>query len=121
TTLGRAVLAAADNPRLARTVGINPKLVSTAVWAIAGLLSTVSMVLISGQSGRVLALADLGPNTMVRALAAAVLAGMTSFRRALVAGVAIGVVQALVRFNFPQQTGLIDLLLFGAVLAAVAL
>jgi ABC-type branched-subunit amino acid transport system ATPase component/ABC-type branched-subunit amino acid transport system permease subunit len=121
TTLGRAVVAAADNPRLARTVGINPKLVSTAVWAIAGLLSTVSMVLISGQSGRVLALTDLGPNTMVRALAAAVLAGMTSFRRALGAGVAIGVAQALVRFNYPQQTGLIDLLLFGAVLAAVAL
>ncbi|HEV7761584.1 MAG TPA: ATP-binding cassette domain-containing protein [Acidimicrobiales bacterium] len=121
TVLGRAVVAAADNPRLARTVGINPKLVSTAVWAIAGLLSTVSMVLISGQSGRVLALTDLGPNTMVRALAAAVLAGMTSFRRALAAGVAIGVAQALVRFNYPQQTGLIDLLLFGAVLAAVAL
>jgi ABC-type branched-subunit amino acid transport system ATPase component/ABC-type branched-subunit amino acid transport system permease subunit len=121
TTLGRAVVAAADNPRLARTVGINPKHASTAVWAIAGLLSTVSMVLISGQSGRVAQLTDLGPNTMVRALAAAVLAGMVSFRRALAAGVAIGLAQALVRFNFPDQTGLIDLLLFVAVLAAVAL
>jgi len=121
TTLGHAVIAAADNPRLARTVGINPKIVSTAVWSIAGLLSTVSMVLISGQSGRVAGITDLGPNTMVRALAAAVLAGMVSFRGALAAGVAIGVGQALVRFNLPEQTGLVDMLLFVAVLAAVAL
>ena len=120
TTLGRAVAAAADNPRLARTVGINPKVVSTAVWAIAGFLSTISMVLISGQSGRVAGLADLGPNTMVRALAAAVLTGMASFRGALWAGVGIGLVQALVRFNLPEQTGMVDMLLFVAVLVAVA-
>lgn len=120
TTLGQAVAAAAANPRLARTVGINPKVVSTAVWSIAGLLSTVSMVLISGQSGRVSGLVDLGPNTMVRALAAAVLTGMVSFRGALGAGVGIGLAQALVRFNLPEQTGLVDMLLFVAVLVAVA-
>jgi len=119
TTAGRAVTAAADNPRLARTLGVNPKLASTLVWTIAGLLSTVSMILVSGQSGRVAGLENLGPNTMVRALAAAVLAGMVSFRWSLVSGVAIGVLQALVRFNAPGQSGLIDLVLFGAVLVAV--
>ena len=121
TVAGKAITAAADNPRLARTIGVNPKMTSTLVWTIAGLLSTVSMVLVSGQSGRVLGIENLGPNTMVRALAAAVLAGMVSFRWSLLTGVGIGVVQALVRFNAPGQSGLIDVLLFVAVLVAVGL
>jgi ABC-type branched-subunit amino acid transport system ATPase component/ABC-type branched-subunit amino acid transport system permease subunit len=121
TTLGRAVTASADNAPLARTVGINPKLASTAVWTVAGLLSTVSIILIAGQSGRATGLVDLGPQTMVQALAAAVIAGMASFRWSLVAGLVLGVAQALIRFNFADQIGLYDLLLFLAVLAAVAL
>lgn len=119
TTFGKAVGASADNPRLARTLGINPKIVSTLVWSIGGFLSTVAMILVSAQSGRATGIAALGPNTMVRALAAAVIAGMVSFRLALLAGVAIGVVQSLVRFNFLDQTGLIDFLLFVAVVVAV--
>jgi ABC-type branched-subunit amino acid transport system ATPase component/ABC-type branched-subunit amino acid transport system permease subunit len=119
TTQGRAVTASADNPNLARTVGISPKMVSTLVWTLAGLLSTLAMILIAGQSGRVSATADLGPNTMVRAMAAAVIAGLTSFRWSMVAGIAIGVLQAAVRFNFVEQTGLVDFLLLCAVVTAV--
>ena len=63
----------------------------------------------------------LGPNTLVRALAAAVIAGMVSFPRAMVAGIAIGVVQALINFNYLDKPGLIDGLLLVAVLIAVAL
>ncbi|MDO9174986.1 MAG: ABC transporter, partial [Actinomycetota bacterium] len=118
TRLGGAVIASADNSRLARTQGINPKLVSTLVWAIAGVLSTISMVLIASQAGRASGIATLGPNTMVRALAAMVIAGMTSFRGSLLAGVAIGIAQALIRFNV-EATGLIDLALFLSVLVAV--
>ncbi|GCD94827.1 branched-chain amino acid ABC transporter permease/ATP-binding protein [Embleya hyalina] len=119
TTRGRAVTACAENPDLARTVGISPKIVSTVVWTIAGLLSTLAMILIAGQSGRVSATADLGPNTMVRAMAAAVIAGLTSFRWSMLAGVLIGVLQAAVRFNFVEQTGLVDFLLLCAVVTAV--
>ena len=57
----------------------------------------------------------------MRALAAAVIAGMVSFPRAMLAGVAIGVVQALVNFNYLDKPGLIDGLLLVAVLIAVAL
>jgi branched-subunit amino acid ABC-type transport system permease component len=46
TTFGKAVEASADNRPLARLAGVNPKLVSTFVWTVAGLLSTVSMVLL---------------------------------------------------------------------------
>ncbi|MFJ8739443.1 ATP-binding cassette domain-containing protein [Embleya sp. NPDC127516] len=119
TTQGRAVTAAAENPNLARTVGISPKVVSTVVWTLAGLLSTLAMILIAGQSGRVSATADLGPNTMVRAMAAAVIAGLTSFRWSMLAGVLIGVLQAAIRFNFVEQTGLVDFLLLCAVVVAV--
>ncbi len=119
TRIGGAVTASADNPRLARTQGINPKLVSTLVWTIAGVLSAVSMILIAGQAGRASNLTTLGPNSLVRALAAMIIAGMVSFRWALVAGVAIGVGQSLVRFNF-DSPGLVELLLLLAVLVAVA-
>ena len=71
------------------------------------------MILIAGQANVVRHdLAALGPSTLVRALAAAVIAGMVSFPIALVAGVVIGVTEAVVRFNFLDEPGLIDFLLF---------
>ena len=122
TLVGRTVKASAENPDLARVQGINPKLVSTAVWSIAGFLATLTMVLVAADNGGAARdLLTLGPNTLVRALAAAVIAGMVSFPRAMLAGVAIGVVQALVNFNYLDKPGLIDGLLFVAVLIAVAL
>ncbi|MCB1015203.1 MAG: ABC transporter permease, partial [Acidimicrobiales bacterium] len=119
TTLGKTVKASADNPDLARLAGISPKLVSTAVWAIAGALATLSLSLLAGDTGSVGNLATLGPSTLVRALAAAVIAGMASFRRAFLAGIAIGVVEAVVRFNYLDAPGLMDFLVLIAVLVAV--
>lgn len=119
THVGKAVHAAADNPELARLSGINPRRVSTLVWAIAGLLSTVSIVLMAGQAGSAGTVVTIGPDTLVRALAAAVIGGLTSFRRALVAAVVIGVAQSVIGFRFIDRPGLIDLLLLVAVLVAV--
>jgi ABC-type branched-subunit amino acid transport system ATPase component/ABC-type branched-subunit amino acid transport system permease subunit len=121
TAFGKAVQASASNADLARTNGISPKLVSTAVWTIAGFLATVSAILLSGQQGSIAGFESLGPNTLARALAAAVLAGMVSFRRALAAGVAIGLIQSLIQFNFLDSVGLFDFLLFVGVAAAVYL
>jgi ABC-type branched-subunit amino acid transport system ATPase component/ABC-type branched-subunit amino acid transport system permease subunit len=119
TLLGRTVKASAENPDLARVQGINPKVVSTAVWSIAGFLATLTMMLIAGghTAGD---LPTLGPLTLERALVAAVIAGMVSFPRAMLAGVAIGVVQSLIAFNYLDKPGLIELLLLIAVLVAVA-
>ncbi len=121
TTFGRAVAASAGNPELARLSGVNPKVVSTFVWTAAGLLSSLAIILLSGQSGAVTGLENLGPLTLARALAAATVAGMTSFPRAAIAGLAIGVVESVVRFNYLSEAGLIDFLLFCAVLIAVHL
>ena len=120
TTLGRTVKAAAENPDVVRVQGINPKVVSTAVWAIAGFLATLTMILIAGESGSASQLPVLGANTLARALVAAVIAGMVSFPRAMLAGVVIGAVESLVLFNFLDKPGLVDLFLLLAVLMAVA-
>ena len=119
TALGKAVKASAENPDLARLDGISPKLVSTAVWAIAGGVATIALVLLGGQAGSAQNIDNLGPSTLVRALAAAVIAGMVSFPRAFLAGIAIGIVQALVTFNFITAPGLTDFLLLIAVMIAV--
>ncbi len=121
TAFGKAVAASADNPDLARLSGVDPRTVSTFVWVVAGLLSTLSIVLLSGQGGSVTGLESLGPLTLGRALVAAVIAGMWSFPRAVVAGVGIGVAEALLRFNSLSEPGLTDFVLLVAVLVAVYL
>lgn len=118
TDIGTAVRAAAANPDRARLSAINPKILSTLVWTIGGMLSAVSLVLLAGTSGSVVGLSTIGPNTLSRVLAAALIARMVSFPRALGAGVAIGLAEALIRYNAPTQTGVVDMLLFVVVLVA---
>jgi ABC-type branched-subunit amino acid transport system ATPase component/ABC-type branched-subunit amino acid transport system permease subunit len=119
TMIGKTVKACASNPSLARLSAISPKLVSTMVWALAAVLSTLSVVLIAGESSTAAGLATLGPQTLSEALAAAVIAGMRSFRVAVIAAVAIGVIQSVLTFNFLAVPGITDLLLFVAVFVAV--
>jgi ABC-type branched-subunit amino acid transport system ATPase component/ABC-type branched-subunit amino acid transport system permease subunit len=118
TTFGKAVAASADNPDLGRLSGVNPKVISTFVWTMGGVLSTLSMILLSG-GGSVAGVLSLGPLTLARALTAAVIAGMRSFPRAVMAGVLVGIVEAALRFNFLAEPGLIDFVLVLAVLVAV--
>jgi ABC-type branched-subunit amino acid transport system ATPase component/ABC-type branched-subunit amino acid transport system permease subunit len=119
TTFGKTVKASAENRDLSRLNGISPRRVSTFVWAVAGALATLSIALIAGQTGSATDLVNLGPSTLVSALAAAVIGGMVSFRRAFIAGIVIGVVEAVVAFNWIDQAGLIDFLIFVAILIAV--
>lgn len=121
TMLGRAVRAASANPDLARIRGINPKTISTLVWAVSGLIGTISMILVGSLNGSASALTELGPSTLLRALVAAVIARFQSFRTALLVGIALGFGQSLIRFNFFAQPGLVEILLLGVVLLAVAL
>ena len=118
---GRRVAGAADNPELSRLAGFNPRTVSTSVWVIAGLLSSISMVLLSGRVGAVSGVVDLGPSTLNKALVAAALASLVSFPRAMAAGVAVGVGEALLRFNFFEHSGLVEFVMFLGVLVAVIL
>jgi ABC-type branched-subunit amino acid transport system ATPase component/ABC-type branched-subunit amino acid transport system permease subunit len=119
TMIGKTVKACATNPSLARLSSISPKLVSTMVWALAAVLSTLSVILIAGESSTAAGLATLGPQTLSEALAAAVIAGMRSFRVAVVAAVVIGLLQSVLTYNFLAVPGITDLLLFIAVFIAV--
>ena len=82
-------------------------MVSTFVWALAAALSTLSVVLIAGQSGAAGDLTTSGPRPC-RGSGGAVIGGMTSFSRTIVAAVAIGVLQSIVNFNYIDEPGLIN-------------
>ena len=120
SVFGRAVAASADNPELSRLSQINPKTISTFVWVVGGALSTGSMLLLSF-GGNATNIDDLGPVVLSKALVVAVLAGLRSFPRAIVAGIAVGELEAILRFNFLTESGLTDFVLLLAVLAAVYL
>ena len=104
TTLGKTVAACATNPWLARLSAVSPNFVSTLVWTLAGGLATLSLVLIGGATSTAAALGNLGPQTLSEALAAAVIASFRSIRIAVVAAVAIGVMQSVLTFNLHHGT-----------------
>jgi ABC-type branched-subunit amino acid transport system ATPase component/ABC-type branched-subunit amino acid transport system permease subunit len=119
TAFGDAVRAAATNSDLARMTGINPKLVSTGVWAIAGFLATMAVFLTATDQAST-DLVSIGPETLLRGMAAALIGGMTSFPLAMLGGVLIGVLDRVLFFNYTSETGLVQFVLFLGVLLLVA-
>ena len=120
TPHGLAIRAASDNPDRAELCGISTKRVSTVVWIMAGVLSTLTAVLINPIRGTIVGIPSqaLGPSLLLRALAAGLVGGLTSVPWALVGGVAIGVVEAVLFANV-RNPGVVDGVLFVAVLALV--
>ncbi|WP_420639526.1 ABC transporter permease subunit [Candidatus Poriferisocius sp.] len=111
--LGKASRAAAENGDAARLAGIPVERVSMAVWTIAGLLAGISAILIGPT--RPLGLSEaLGPNLMLRALAAAMLGGLSGSYSVFAAGLAIGLLENLIIWNFPIG-GALDLALLIAI------
>jgi ABC-type branched-subunit amino acid transport system ATPase component/ABC-type branched-subunit amino acid transport system permease subunit len=118
TSLGRTIRAAAANPEAARLAGISVRRTSRLVWVIAGVLSTLTAILQAPQTSTI-DVSNLGPNLLVRGLAAALLAGMVDFRTAFVAGIGLGVVEQLALFHI--SAGASNLVVLGAVLLGIAL
>jgi ABC-type branched-subunit amino acid transport system permease subunit len=119
TSFGLAVRASAENADAAKLAGIPTRRVAMGVWAIAGALAAVSSICLAPDKG--LALTDtLGPELLVRALAAAVLARMVHLGRAFLAGILIGVLEQLVFWN-SSNNGVTELALFLVILVAFAL
>ncbi len=117
TKYGLAIRASAANPDAARLSGISPKKMSTIVWTLAGVLATLSMILtIPLTSSTATETITLGPGVLLRAIVAALVGGMRSMPRALAAGVAIGITEAVLYYNYPSEVGLLDGVLFVAVL-----
>jgi ABC-type branched-subunit amino acid transport system ATPase component/ABC-type branched-subunit amino acid transport system permease subunit len=116
---GLALRAAAANTERARMVGISAGRMSTVAWATAGAVAAYTTVLIIPTRGFITA-ETLGPVLLLRALAPAVIARMTSLPIALGAGVVIGVVDQVVTFNYPTS-GVSEVVLLGTIVAALLL
>jgi ABC-type branched-subunit amino acid transport system ATPase component/ABC-type branched-subunit amino acid transport system permease subunit len=71
---------------------------------LAGGLAALTVTLRAPSDGLNLSIASSGPQVMLPALAAAVVAGLSSLPRAFAAGVALGVLDQLVRWNSDKQS-----------------
>ena len=114
---GLAIRAAAANPDAARLSAVFTSRMSTLSWAIAGAVAAVTAVLVLPTRGFI-STEFLGPGLLLRALAAAVLARMTSLPIALAAGVGVGVIEQLLLWNDPRG-GLVEMILFLLVLGTL--
>jgi ABC-type branched-subunit amino acid transport system ATPase component/ABC-type branched-subunit amino acid transport system permease subunit len=121
TWSGLAIRASSDNADMSELSGISTRRVSTIVWMLAGSLAALTSVLLNPVQGTVVNApsAALGPGLLMPALAAALVGGLTSLPLTLLGGVVIGILQALVVVNFPTAPGVVNLLLFAAVLVLV--
>ena len=114
TRFGLAVRSAADNPSGASLSGVRVKAVSTQVWVLAGTLAAVSALIaapVLNQRTSDIQVA-LGPDLLLRGLAAALVGGMVSFPLAMLGGVLIGVVEVVVLSNSPTSPGVDTLVIF---------
>jgi branched-chain amino acid transport system permease protein len=93
TRIGLAMRATAENHELARSVGIKASRVFGLSWAIAGIVATLGGVLLATLSGVSSALSLVA----LVAFPAILLGGLESFAGAIVGGLMIGLVQALVQ------------------------
>jgi ABC-type branched-subunit amino acid transport system ATPase component/ABC-type branched-subunit amino acid transport system permease subunit len=115
---GLAIRCAAANPEAARMAGIPAARMSAMTWGLAGGLSALTAILTAPTNftnGE-----TFGPGLLLRALAAAVLARMTSLPVALLGGVGLGIIEQTLLWNKPRS-GLVELVLFGLILVALLL
>ncbi|CAN5411160.1 branched-chain amino acid ABC transporter permease [soil metagenome] len=93
TVLGKAMRACAEQPIAARLVGISPRKATTLAFLIAGLLGAVAGLLASPIS---LTQWDSGLTLGLKGFVAATLGGLVSIRAAVLGGLVLGVLEALV-------------------------
>jgi len=93
TVLGKALRACAEQPVAARLVGISPRKATLLAFLIAGLLGAVAGLLASPIS---LTQWDSGLTLGLKGFVAATLGGLVSIRAAVLGGLILGVLEALV-------------------------
>ena len=114
---GLAIRASAANPEAARLAAVSVTRMSTLSWAIAGALSAFTAILIFPTQS-FLSAESFGPDLMLRALTAAVIARMNSLPWSLVAGLGVGFVESILYWNFPSN-GYVEPVLFALIVLAL--
>ena len=114
---GQAIRGAAANADLARLSGIFSSRMSSLAWALAGGVSAFTAIMFAPSRGFISG-ESFGPGLLLRALVAAVLGRMTSLPIALAGGIAVGVIEQVLLWNYPQG-GLVEAVLFAVILVAL--
>jgi len=111
TRFGVAIRAAAENSESARLLGISVDKVATFSWVSGLSLAALAGVLLATQQGT-LAVSTLSTGFLVRALAAALIGGLTSLPGALVGGLVVGIGEAVISGWFRSTIGAADVVFF---------
>ncbi|MDG2027988.1 MAG: ATP-binding cassette domain-containing protein [Acidimicrobiales bacterium] len=125
TRFGLAVRASADNPDTARVYGSSPRRVSTIVWTIAGAFSAATAILTAPLQGLQAAAVDDTGNLLVeelllKVLVVSLLARMRSLPGVIWAGLAVGLVENIVRNNVESTNqSIVNVWFFVTVLVVV--
>lgn len=115
--MGMAIRAAADDPDTARLEGIPARWMATLAWAIAGGIAAFSAVLVTPTTAGA-GMEGLGPDLLLKGLAGAVIARMSSIPIALAASLGIGVIEQILLSN-PDTRDLVTVVI--ALIIVVAL
>ena len=120
TRFGVAIRAAAENSESARLLGISVDKVATFSWVSGLVLASLAGILLASQQGT-LAVSTLSTGFLVRALAAALIGGLTSLPGALVGGLVVGIGEATISGIFRDTIGAADVVFFLGVVAMLVL
>jgi ABC-type branched-subunit amino acid transport system permease subunit len=116
---GVAIRASADNGDAARLLGVSVDRVAAFTWAAGAALAALAGILLAAKDGS-LAPSTLSTGFLVKALAAALIGGLTSLPGALVGGLVVGIGEAIISGYFSETRGAADVVFFLAVVAMLA-
>ncbi|MEV6342785.1 branched-chain amino acid ABC transporter permease/ATP-binding protein [Actinoplanes sp. NPDC051851] len=116
TKYGIAIRAAADHPDAALVNGVPAARMTSLAWAVAGGVAAFSSILLTPTQG-VQSIESLGPELLLRGLAGAVIARMTSLPIAFSASAGVGVLEQVLLSK--ETSGFVDVVLGVAILISL--
>ncbi|BBH71504.1 ABC transporter [Actinoplanes sp. OR16] len=116
TKYGIAIRAAADHPDAATVNGVPAPRMTSLAWAIAGGVAAFSAILLTPTQG-VQSIESLGPQLLLRGLAGAVIARMSSLPIAFTASIGVGVLEQVLLSK--ETSGFVDVVLGLAILVSL--
>ena len=120
STIGIAIVGAAERADRAFTLGIPVKRLHTVVWVVASVLAFLAMFLRAGAVGLPIG-AVLAPTFLVQALAAAVFGRFERFATIATAAIGLGIVDQAMTFQSGNKAAYNDAVLFVIVLVGLLL
>ena len=115
TRIGLAIRTVAISPSTSRLMGINSDVIIIVVFAIAGALAGISGVLLGMKYS---VYPSLGPSMMIKGFIASVIGGLGSLGGAIIAAIALGIVEIFLTYWIGSLSA--PIVLFGIMLVFLA-